>query len=77
MFRDEVAVGIARRQIHVAPGCVGCDAIEEEIQLTRNIGARGGDAIGRQGADGHGAEACRYVVIDEAVVEQVHQHGAH
>ena len=70
---DALAIVAVRRQIGVAPALVRRHLIQEQIDLVRFLRAAG-DTIRRRCADLEAADGGK-VIVDQAIVQQVHQHG--
>jgi hypothetical protein len=68
---------VAGGQALVAPGGVGGDLVQEEVELGGFAAVGGHHPVGRADADGdRAAQHADGVVLDQPVVEQVAQHGA-
>ena len=70
------AGGVARRQQGVAQCHVGRGLVQEEVQARPRARAVQRDGVGRQGRNGDaGTQRVGDLVLDDAAVEQVAQHG--
>ena len=69
------ATAVTRWQADVAPGRVGSDVVQKQVELAADIGAVERDGIGRYRGDGDvAADRTDDVVVYESIVEQVPQY---